>query len=159
MTAAGFVRRIPGLDVYALRIGLVATPEMYEGFALRNEWANFPGYPIERPEKGKRVAWSYCDVRDLGAIVHCAVQTDGLGWQVFNCVNAGSTLPDDVDVGRLVRRVCPETDIRAWKDGENGSREGPMSNNKARELLGFRQEWDWRVEVEKARKGGIVVKD
>ncbi len=75
-TARAFAMRY-GIDIYALRIGNVIEPHEYE---------RFPRFIADPPSR-KRNAWSYIDARDLGEIVHLAIQKDGLGFQVFNAVN------------------------------------------------------------------------
>ena len=75
-TARGFAARF-GNDIYALRIANVIEP---------HEYTRFPGFVADPPSR-KRNAWSYIDARDLGEIVHLALQKDGLGFQVFNAVN------------------------------------------------------------------------
>ena len=66
-----------GIDIYALRIANVIEPHEYD---------MFPGFLANLPSR-KRNAWGYIDARDLGEIVHLAIQKDGLGFQVFNAVN------------------------------------------------------------------------
>ena len=75
-TARAFAMRY-GTDIYALRIGNVIEPHEYD---------RFPGFLADPPSR-KRNAWGYIDARDLGEIVHLAIQKDGLGFQVFNAVN------------------------------------------------------------------------
>jgi nucleoside-diphosphate-sugar epimerase len=70
--ARGFAHRF-GVDIYALRLGAVITPETHEQM--------FKGY-LERPEAWKGHGWSYTDVRDLGKVCHLCLEKDGLGFQV-----------------------------------------------------------------------------
>ena len=115
-------------DIYALRIGNVISPEDY---------AAFPGYLADPPSR-KRNAWSYIDARDLGQIVDLCVKKDGLGYQVFNAVN--DTITANLPTQEFLAKYAPGTPITR----KMGVREAPMSNAKAREVLGFREQHDWR---------------
>lgn len=129
-TARAFAMRF-GIDVYALRIGNVISPEDY---------ANFPGYLADPPCR-KRNAWSYIDARDLGQIVDLCVAKDGLGFQVFNAVN--DTITATVPTREFLAKYAPNTPITGEIDGFDA----PLSNRKIRELLGFKEEHDWRKYV------------
>ncbi len=94
-TARAFAMRY-GIDIYALRIGNVIEPHEYD---------MFPGFLADPPSR-KRNAWSYIDARDLGEIVHLAIQKDGLGFQVFNAVN--DTVTANIPTRELLRRYCPD---------------------------------------------------
>lgn len=129
-TARAFAERT-GSDIYALRIGNVIEPHEYE---------NFPGF-FAHPETRKRNAWGYIDARDLGQICHLCIEKDGLGYQVFNAVNdtATATIP----TRQLARAYFPNVAFRR----EIGEHEGLISNRKIRDVLGFREEHDWRKYV------------
>ena len=123
--ARSFARRFPGTDIYALRIGNVIEPHEYE--------KDFPDY-VNRPETRKRNAWSYVDARDLGQICDLCIKKDGLGFQVFNATNTTSSLK--VPTMKYLKEACPNTPITR----EMGEYEAPLSNRKAREVLGFKEE-------------------
>ena len=130
-TARAFAMRY-GADIYALRIGNVIEPHEYEMFET------FQANPMLR----KRNAWSYIDARDLGEIVHLCLEKDGLGFQVFNADqrhdhprNADARIPGDA-IARTCRSPAP-------LDGF----EAPLSNRKAREVLGFKEAHNWRQYV------------
>jgi nucleoside-diphosphate-sugar epimerase len=130
-TARAFAQR-DGTDIYALRIGNVIVPEDYtENFP---KWFADPGFR-------KRIAWSYIDARDLGQITRLAIEKDGLGFQVFNAVNddTSSNLP----TAELLKRFYPKVPVR----GELGEYETLLSNRKIREVLGFKEEHNWRKYV------------
>jgi nucleoside-diphosphate-sugar epimerase len=129
-TARAFAMRY-GADIYALRIGNVIEPHEYE---------RFPGF-LSNPMSRKRNAWSYIDARDLGEIVHLCLQKDGLGFQVFNAVN--DTITADMPTEAFLGKYCPKTPINR-KMGES---EAPISNRKAREVLGFKEAHPWRKYV------------
>ncbi|WP_377295716.1 NAD-dependent epimerase/dehydratase family protein [Rhizobium sp. SGZ-381] len=126
-TARAFAMRYKS-DIYALRIGNVISPEDY---------ANFPGF-LAKPESRKRNAWSYIDARDLGQIVWRGLETDGLGFQVFNAVN--DTITAREPTREFLAKYAPGTPIT----GELEGYAAPISNAKIRTVLGFVEEHDWR---------------
>jgi nucleoside-diphosphate-sugar epimerase len=129
-TARAFAMRY-GADIYALRIGNVIEP---------HEYGMFPAF-LANPMSRKRNAWTYVDARDLGEIVHLALQKDGLGFEVFNAVN--DTITANLPTKEFLARYAPNTPVaRAM-----GEFEGPLSNRKAREVLGFKEAHDWRKYV------------
>ena len=126
-TARAFAMRYHA-DIYALRIGNVIEPHEYE---------RFPGFIADPPSR-KRNAWSYIDARDLGQIVHLCLEKDGLGFQVFNAVN--DTITATEPTAEFLKRWCPATPHTRKLEGF----EAPLSNRKIREVLGFKEEHDWR---------------
>ena len=130
-TARAFAMRF-GADVYALRIGNVMSPEDYG-----DNWKSFFADPPSR----KRNAWSYIDARDLGQIVHLCIEKSGLGFQVFNAVN--DTITATEPTTEFLKKYAPNTPITR----EMGDKEAPISNQKIREVLGFKEEHDWRKYV------------
>ncbi|KAF2810631.1 NAD(P)-binding protein [Mytilinidion resinicola] len=127
-TARGFARRFD-VDIYALRIGNVVEPHEYA--------RDFPKY-VNDPACRKRNAWSYIDARDLGQICDLCVQKDGLGFQVFNATN--DTITTKIPTKALLAQFCPNTPIMR----EMEEWEAPLSNRKIREILGFKEEHNWR---------------
>jgi len=100
----------------------------------------FPGFLANLPSR-KRNAWGYIDARDLGEIVHLALQKDGLGFQVFNAVN--DTVTANIPTREVLRIYSPNVPITR----ELGEYEAPLSNRKAREVLGFKEAHNWRKYV------------
>jgi nucleoside-diphosphate-sugar epimerase len=128
VTAEAFQRR-SGADIYALRIGNVMEPQDYA--------ERFPGFAAD-PGQRRRIAFSYIDARDLGQIVDLCLQKDGLGWQVFNACNDTNSVPQAN--AELLARFFPGVPVtRALAENES-----LLSNAKIREVLGFREEHDWR---------------
>jgi len=134
-TARTFSRRFKN-DIYALRIGNVIEPHEYA--------PNFPAF-VSGETNRKRNAWSYIDARDLGQICDLCIKKDGLGFQVFNATNSFITI--DLKEGQtttsFLKEKCPNVEITR----ELGEREGPLSNRKIREVLGFKDEHDWKKYV------------
>lgn len=130
-TARTFARRF-GVDIYALRVGNVIEPAQYV-----EEFAGF----VKDPDSRKRNAWSYIDARDLGQICHLCVEKDGLGFQVFNATN--DTITTEMPTEEYLRKTCPKTPIKR----PMGKWEAPLSNRKIREVLGFKEEHNWRKYV------------
>jgi UDP-glucose 4-epimerase len=129
-TARAFASRFKA-DIYALRIGNVIEPHEYD---------RFPGF-MAKPLSRKRNAWSYIDARDLGQIVHLCLEKDGLGFQVFNAVNDTITAYEPTE--QFLKKWCPNTPLKRKLDGL----EAPLSNRKIREVLGFKEEHNWRKYV------------
>ena len=131
VTARSFARR-SGYDIYALRIGNVIEPHEYATL--------FPGY-FARPETRRRNAFCYIDARDLGQIVDRCLATDGLGFQVFNAGNDSNGM--NIPTAELLARFFPGVPVTR----ELGENEALFSNRRIREILGFREEHDWRKYV------------
>ena len=81
------------------------------------------------------------DARDLGEIVHLCLEKDGLGFQVFNAVNDTATV--NIPTSELLARYSPGVPITR----PLGESEAPLSNRKAREVLGFKEQHNWRKYV------------
>ncbi|MGV8830785.1 MAG: NAD-dependent epimerase/dehydratase family protein [Devosia sp.] len=129
-TARAFAMR-SGIDIYALRIGNVIEP---------HEYTMFPGF-LADPASRKRNAWSYIDARDLGQIVDLCLKKDGLGYQVFNAVNDEITANQPTT--EFLAKWAPNTPISR----PMGPAEAPISNQKIREVLGFKEQHNWRQYV------------
>ncbi|WP_292413679.1 hypothetical protein [Mesorhizobium sp.] len=80
------------------------------------------------------------DARDLGRIVHLCIEKSGLGFQVFNAVN--DNIVADIPTEAFLKTHAPGTPITRPMDDFEGS----ISNRKLREVLGFRQQYNWRAE-------------
>lgn len=130
--ARSFARRFNS-DMYVFRIGNVIEPHEYA--------VNFPTY-LADPYSRKRNAWSYIDARDLGQMCDLAVKKDGLGFQVFNATNDTITLRG-VKTVEYLKEVAPNTPITR----EMGEIEAPLSNKKIKDVLGFKEEHDWKKYV------------
>ncbi|AKP51213.1 NAD-dependent epimerase/dehydratase family protein [Cyclobacterium amurskyense] len=130
-TARSFQRR-SGFDIYALRIGNVIEPHEYAEL--------FPHY-FKNPEVRRRNAFCYIDARDLGQIVDLCLQKDGLGYQVFNAGNDhnGAIIPSK----ELAEQFFPGVPITR----ELEEHEALFSNKKIREVLGFKEQHNWRKYV------------
>ena len=130
-TARSFQRR-SGSDIYALRIGNVIEP---------HEYAELFPYFFKHPEVRRRNAFCYIDARDLGQIVDLCLKKDGLGYQVFNAGNDhnGAIMPTKA----LAEEFFPGVPISR----ELGEHEALFSNRKIKEVLGFREEHNWRKYV------------
>ena len=73
---------------------------------------------------------------------HLCLEKDGLGFQVFNAVN--DTITADEPTAEFLKKCVPATSrsrARWW------AIEAPLSNRKIREVLGFKEEHDWRKYV------------
>ncbi|MBN9435177.1 MAG: NAD(P)-dependent oxidoreductase [Bosea sp.] len=126
-TARAFQKR-SGFDIYALRIANVIEPHEYDRVP---DWQ-------ANPATRRRNHFSYVDARDLGQIVDLCLAKDGLGFQVFNAGNDENT--QDRPSEGLAREFFPTSALKRPLEGT----EGLLSNRKARELLGFREQFSWR---------------
>ncbi|MCU4653444.1 NAD(P)-dependent oxidoreductase [Roseibacterium sp. SDUM158016] len=127
-TARSFQRR-SGFDIYGLRINNVVEPHEYA--------ENFPAY-IADPALRRRNFFAYIDARDLGHMVDRCLSVNGLGYQVFNVSN------DSHSVDRTTAQLIEEFYAGVPVNRGMGERETFYSNRKARDLLGFSPEHDWR---------------
>ena len=127
-TAKSFQRR-SGIDIYGLRINNVIEPHEYK--------EKFPVY-MENPDLRRRNIFSYIDARDLGQMVQKCLDTDGLGYEVFNVSN------DDHSVGlsseELIETYYQGVEIKIPKVPESF-----YTNEKAKQLLGFQPCHSWRA--------------
>ena len=128
VTARSFQRR-SGADIYGLRINNVIEPHEYE--------TNFPAY-IADPGLRLRNFFAYIDARDLGQMVQCCLDTDGLGFELFNVSNDDHSF--DLDTDALVARYYDDVPV-----GDMGPRETFYSNAKAKRLVGFAPAHSWRA--------------
>lgn len=131
VTARSFQQR-SGADIYGLRINNVVEPHEYR--------QHFPAY-VADPSLRRRNFFAYIDARDLGHAVDRCLEVDGLGYEVFNISN------DTHSVDRTTQEL-----IDAFYEGvpvtrAMGERETFYANVKAKELLGFRPQHDWRREL------------
>jgi nucleoside-diphosphate-sugar epimerase len=131
-TARSFQRRF-GNDIYALRIGNVIEPQEYR--------SRFPGFFVD-PGQRRRITFSYMDARDLGQIVDLALRKDGLGFQVFNACNDTNSVCQSNQ--ELLARFFPKVPLSR----PVGAQESLLSNRKAREVLGFKEQHNWRNYVD-----------
>jgi nucleoside-diphosphate-sugar epimerase len=130
-TARSFQRR-SGFDIYALRIGNVIEPHEYA--------ERFPSFAAD-PGQRRRITFSYIDARDLGQIVDLALKKDGLGWQVFNACNDTNSVPQTN--AELLAQFFPNVPLSR----DVGPHESLLSNRKIREVLGFKENHNWRQYV------------
>ena len=127
-TAKSFQRR-SGIDVYGLRINNVIEPHEYAEI--------FPKF-LKNPDLRRRNIFSYIDARDLGQMVQKCLNTDGLGYQIFNVSN------DNHSVGLSSKELID----RYYKNVPIKTDEIPKSfysNEKAKRLLGFKPNHNWRA--------------
>lgn len=128
VTARSFQRRT-GVDIYGLRINNVIEPHEYE--------RDFPGYS-ENPQLRLRNFFAYIDARDLGHMVNCCLSVDGLGYQVFNVSNDNHSVATPTP--ELIKRFYADVPLTC----DLAEDATFYSNAKARDLLGFRPQHDWR---------------
>ena len=118
-----------GADVYGLRINNVIEPHEYAKM--------FPAF-LEDPSLRRRNVFAYIDARDLGQMVKRCLETDGLGYEVFNVANA------DMSVAATTDEVRERFYAGVEQRKEMGRDETFYSIDKARRLLGYEPQHSWR---------------
>ncbi|MGU3431795.1 NAD-dependent epimerase/dehydratase family protein [Actinomycetes bacterium M1A6_2h] len=131
VTAQAFAART-GADVYGLRINNVIEPHEYAEM--------FPPF-LADPSLRRRNLFAYIDTRDLGRMVQLCLETDGLGYQIFNVANADMSVA--ATTSEVIERFYPGVEVRR----EMGRDETFYSIDKARDLLGFDPQHSWRDEL------------
>ena len=125
-TAKSFQRRSK-IDIYGLRINNVIEPHEYA--------ENFPTF-YANPDLRARNIFSYIDARDLGQMVERCLQTDGLGYQIFNVSNNNHSV--GLSSEELIERYYQGVPLK-----QNTIPDSFYSNEKAKRLLGFKPMHDW----------------
>jgi nucleoside-diphosphate-sugar epimerase len=119
---------------FVLRITWTSTEDHLEGF--RNSEL-FPDF-LDDPALRRRNIFAYIDVRDLGQMVQRCLETDGLGYEVFNVANADMSVAATTD--EVIQRFYDGVEVRR----EMGRDETFYAIDKARELVGFEPQHSWR---------------
>lgn len=127
-TARSFQQR-SGFDIYGLRINNVIEPHEYA--------QNFPAY-VKNPTLRLRNIFAYIDARDLGHMVDRCLAVDGLGYQVFNVAN------DTHSVALTTSELCARYYEGVPVTRNMSEDETFYANAKAKELVGFAPQHDWR---------------
>ena len=128
VTARSFQART-GADVYGLRINNVIEPHEYAEM--------FPAF-LADPSLRRRNVFAYIDARDLGQMVQRCLETDGLGYEVFNVANA------DMSVAATTQEIRDRFYDGVEVRREMGRDETFYAIDKARDLLGFAPQHSWR---------------
>ncbi len=128
VTARSFQART-GVDVYGLRINNVIEPHEYAEL--------FPPF-LADPGLRRRNFFAYIDVRDLGQVVQRCLETDGLGYEVFNVANADMSVA--ATTAEVIERFYGGVEVRR----EMGRDETFYAIDKARSMLGYSPEHSWR---------------
>ena len=118
-----------GADVYGLRINNVIEPHEYA--------EKFPPF-LRDPSLRRRNLFAYIDTRDLGQMTLRCLETDGLGFEMFNVANA------DMSVSATTAEVIARFYDGVEVNREMGRDETFYSIDKARDLVGFQPQHSWR---------------
>lgn len=131
LTADMFHRR-SDMQIVSLRLGNVIPPERY---------ASFPSF-IHDPAERERILWSYIDTRDAATACRLAVEAEGLGAVALNIAADDSSMA--IRSRDLMAARYPGVgDFRAPLEAH----ETLLSNEKAKQLLGWQPVHFWRDEV------------
>ncbi|MFB9377507.1 NAD-dependent epimerase/dehydratase family protein [Kineococcus gynurae] len=125
-----------GADVYGFRINNVIEPHEYA--------EKFPAF-LDDPALRRRNIFAYIDTRDLGQMTLRALETDGLGFEMFNVANADLSVA--ATTGEIIETFYDGVEVRK----EMGRDETFYSIDKARNLLGYSPEHSWRDVLEDPR--------
>jgi nucleoside-diphosphate-sugar epimerase len=125
--------------VYGLRINNVIEPHEYAEV--------FPAF-LEDPSLRRRNLFAYIDARDLCELVQRCLETDGLGYEVFNVANA------DMSVAVPTQEIRDRfyDDVQVLR--QMGRNETFYSIDKARDLLGYAPRYSWRDVLSDPDDGG-----
>jgi nucleoside-diphosphate-sugar epimerase len=115
--------------VYGLRINNVIEPDEYA--------QKFPPF-LADPALRRRNLFAYIDVRDLGQMVQRCLETDGLGYQVFNVANA------DMSVAATTQQIRDRFYDGVEVRREMGRDETFYAIDKAQDLLRYAPRHSWR---------------
>ncbi|MDQ3627758.1 MAG: NAD(P)-dependent oxidoreductase [Actinomycetota bacterium] len=128
VTARSFQART-GADVYGLRINNVIEPHEYAEL--------FPAF-LDDPSLRRRNLFAYIDTRDLAQMTQRCLETDGLGYEVFNVANADMSVAASTQ--EIRDRFYDGVEVRR----EMGRDETFFAIDKARDLLGYAPQHSWR---------------
>ncbi len=128
VTARSFQART-GDDVYGLRINNVIEPHEYAEL--------FPAF-LDDPSLRRRNFFAYIDTRDLAQMTQRCLETDGLGYEVFNVANADMSVAASTQ--EIRDRFYDGVEVRR----EMGRDETFFAIDKARDLLGYAPQHSWR---------------
>ena len=129
--AEQFCRWDPAMKIFGLRFSNVMEPEDYRAF---------PGFDAD-PMQRKWNLWGYIDARDGAQAVRKALEVDRTGAEVFIIANADTVMSRPN--AELVAEVFPGVPLA----DEVGPNEALLSIAKARQVLGYEPQHDWRSEL------------
>lgn len=131
VTAQSFQAR-SGFDIYGIRMNNVIEPHEYA--------EKFPRF-FSNPGVRRRCIFAYIDARDLARMVELMLQTDGLGYEIFNAANDDTSV--NISSAEIRKRYYEDVPLKR----EMGENETFFCNHKAKRLLGFQPEHSWRDNV------------
>ena len=131
VTARSFQQR-SGIDIYGLRINQVIEPHEYDEM--------FPAF-MSNPSLRRRNFFAYIDARDLAQMVEKCLETDGLGYEVFNVSNDNTSV--SIPNTEIISQFYQGVEVRKnLSDNETF-----FSNAKAKSMVGFKPQHDWRTHL------------
>ncbi len=121
----------PDLKMIGLRFSNVMYPEDY---------ARFPTFDADATAR-KWNLWAYIDARDGAQAVRRALDYEATGMDRFIIANADTVMTRPS--AELAAEVFPDVEIRK----QLGTHETMLSIDKARRVLGYEPEYNWRNEI------------
>jgi nucleoside-diphosphate-sugar epimerase len=131
-TVAEQISRWSGIPFVGLRISNIMAPHDYR---------RFPGYWSDAHSR-KWNAWGYIDVRDVAAACRLGLEADVTG--SHNVIIAAEDTVMNRPSRDLLAEVFPDTPITREISGHATL----LSNDRAKELLGFTPAHSWRDEIQ-----------
>ena len=135
--AKQFCRWDPKLKIIGLRFSNVMEPQDY---------ATFPGFDAD-PRSRHWNLWTYIDARDAAQAIRLALESDLKGAEVFGIANADSVMSRSNE--DLIKEVFPKAKRRT----AFGKNDSLISIEKARRVLGYEPQFQWRKQVAGGKKG------
>jgi nucleoside-diphosphate-sugar epimerase len=135
--AKQFCRWDPKLKIIGLRFSNVMEPQDY---------AQFPGFDAD-PRSRHWNLWTYIDARDAAQAIRLALESDLRGAEVFGIANADSVMSRSND--DLIKEVYP----KAKRKVAFGKNDSLISIEKARRVLGYEPQYQWRKQIAGGKKG------
>jgi nucleoside-diphosphate-sugar epimerase len=135
--AKQFCRWDPKLKIIGLRFSNVMEPQDYE---------RFPSFDAD-PRSRHWNLWTYIDARDAAQAIRLALESDIKGAEVFGIANADSVMSRSNE--DLVNEVYP----KAKRKAAFGKNDSLISIEKARRMLGYEPQYQWRKQIAGGKKG------
>lgn len=135
--AEEFAAGDPDLRITALRVSYVQNVE---------EYAQYPDFADDLQTRAWDL-WAYIDGRDVGQAVELAVRHEPRGFRAYLIVADDTVMP--IPTADIIAARYPDTEVRG-QVSEYGSL---LSNQRARDELGFSPRHSWRDHVQAGAAG------
>ena len=96
---------------------------------------------FKNPNQRLRNIFNYIDARDLGQVVNLCLSKDGLGYDVFNVGNDNNSV--NIKNKDIIEKYYKNVKIKEQLEDY----EALFSNKKIKNILGFKEEHNWKKYV------------